>query len=70
VKDRQPKRNFITNVINSIKFNNYFIILPLLFYVGSDGPEKHFNAEYKGKDLPVLKVTERPRSFFLPPNNG
>ena len=44
--NRQPKRKFITNIINSasITFNNYFIILSLLFHVGSYSPEENFDA--------------------------
>ena len=64
--NRQPKRKFITNIINSasITFNNYFIILSLLFHVGSYSPEENFDAHNsKGerhKHLPVLEVTKRP----------
>jgi hypothetical protein len=42
--NRQSKRKFITNIMNSIKFNSYFIILSLLFHVGSYGPEENFDA--------------------------
>ena len=40
------------------KFNNYFIILTLLFRVGSDGPEEHFHHS---------KEKTRRSSSFLPP---
>ena len=65
--NRQPKRKFITNIINSasITFNNYFIILSLLFLVGSYSPEENFerclaNSKERHKHLPVLEVTKRP----------